>query len=83
MAWGIPLRCSTRDIDVQGSNNNSIENNISIVKNICLEYVKPDGMLFDPDSVRGEEINNFSEHKGGKIFLLEILEMHQFNYIWI
>jgi hypothetical protein len=68
MAWGIPLRRSTKDIDVQGYGENSIENYGSVIKNICLEDVEPDGMEFDPDSVRGEIINNLAENNGVRIY---------------
>ncbi|HSM26263.1 MAG TPA: nucleotidyl transferase AbiEii/AbiGii toxin family protein [Anaerolineaceae bacterium] len=68
MAWGIPLRRSTRDIDVQGYGINSIENYVSIVKRICLEEVKPDGMHYFPESVRGEIIQNLAEINGVRIY---------------
>jgi hypothetical protein len=56
LGWGIPLRRSTRDIDMHGSIENSIEDLEEIFRTICEQDVEPDGMRFDPDSVHGEEI---------------------------
>ena len=66
--WGIPLRRPTRDIDVQGYQENSIENLVTIVQSICTQDVEPDGMWFDPDSVRGENIINEAEYQGIRIY---------------
>jgi len=37
------------------------------VKDICVQDVDPDGMWFDPDTVRGENIRNEAEHQGVRI----------------
>lgn len=65
--WGIPLRRLTRDIDVQGYVNNSIENLIAIVREICEQEVEQDGMRFDPDSVNGDQIMNEADYPGAQI----------------
>lgn len=66
--WGIDLRRPTRDIDVQGYVENSIENLVSIVREICGQPVEPDGMRFDPDSVRGVRINDDADYRGIRVF---------------
>jgi hypothetical protein len=71
--WGIPLRRPTRDIDVQGYQENSIENLAKIVQDICAQDVEPDGMWFDPDSVRGETIINEAEYQGVRIHFIGYL----------
>jgi len=71
--WGIPLRRPTRDIDVQGYQENSINNLVTIVQNICVQDVEPDGMWFDPDSVRGENIVNEAEYQGIRIYFIGYL----------
>lgn len=71
--WGIPLRRPTRDIDVQGYQESSIVNLETIVQDICARDVEPDGMRFDPDSVRGETIINEAEYQGIRIHFIGYL----------
>jgi hypothetical protein len=71
--WGIPLRRLTRDIDVQAYANNSIENLEAIVRDICEQEVEQDGMRFDPDSVRGEQIMNEADYPGTRIYFIGYL----------
>jgi len=68
IGWGIPLRRPTRDIDVQGYLSNTIDHLVSVTKEICMQDVEPDGMRFDPESVRGEQIMNEADYKGVKIY---------------
>jgi hypothetical protein len=71
--WGVPLRRPTRDIDVQVYQENSIENLVTIVQNICVQDAEPDGMWFDPDSVRGENIINEADYQGIRIYFIGYL----------
>jgi hypothetical protein len=64
--WGIELRRPTRDIDLQGYVKNSVKDLINIVKDICVEPID-DGMFFDPESVRGEEINLELKYRGIRV----------------
>ncbi len=68
IAWGIPLRRLTRDIDLQGIQYYSIEDVLTIVRNICTLNVEPDGMTYLPDSVRGETIMNQAKYPGIRIY---------------
>jgi hypothetical protein len=77
--WGIPLRRPTRDIDVQGYQENSIENLVTIVRSICVQEVEPDGMWFEPGSVRGEGVMNEAATKVYEFISMDILEMHLSN----
>jgi predicted nucleotidyltransferase component of viral defense system len=52
----VPLRRPTRDIDLQASTSNAIDDVERIVREICAQPVDPDGMRFDPASVVGERI---------------------------
>lgn len=71
--WKIPLRRPTRDIDVQVNKKDSIENLVKIVENIFAQDFEPDGMWFDPDSVRGESIINEVEFQGIRIHFIGYL----------
>jgi predicted nucleotidyltransferase component of viral defense system len=55
--WGLPLRRPTRDIDVQGNMVADTQALAEIVRKICNQPVEPDGMWFDHETVRGEQIN--------------------------
>jgi len=68
VGWGIPLRRLTRDIDVQGYVNSSPELMETIVKEICEQQVEPDGLRFDPDSVRAEQIMNEADYQGVRVY---------------
>ena len=63
-AWGIPLRRTTRDIDLHGVLPYTTENIVTILKDICQETVPPDGLRFDAASVHGEPIQGRAEHEG-------------------
>jgi predicted nucleotidyltransferase component of viral defense system len=64
MGWGIPLRRPTRDIDLQGYATNSMDGMLTIIREICLREVIPDGIQFDSSSVKGELIMNEADYQG-------------------
>lgn len=66
-AWGIPLRRTTKDIDLHGVLPYTIENIVTILKNICQQAVPPDGLRFDADSIYGESIQGRAEHEGVRL----------------
>jgi hypothetical protein len=66
--WGIPLRRPTRDIDMQGYLVTTVIDLVTILREICLQEVEPDGMHYDPDSVRGEQIMEATNHPGIRIY---------------
>ncbi len=68
VGWGIFPRRPTRDIDVQGSLSNSVEYLVNVVKDICSEVVVPDGMVFDPATVRGEQIMEEANYQGIRVY---------------
>jgi hypothetical protein len=69
-SWGLPLRRPTRDMDSQGKTANTTENLIAIFRDICtLDPSPPDGMEYDPDSLRGEEIVNDADYPGIRLTL--------------
>jgi predicted nucleotidyltransferase component of viral defense system len=72
--WGISLRRSTRDIDVQGYVMNTIEELEIIVKEICSQDVEDDGMRFDTNTVRGEPIITEANYQGARIFFRGYLD---------
>lgn len=67
MVWESPLFRSTMDIDVLGRMENSIDNIISIVQEVCGQEAEPDGIIFDPQSVLGQRITEDADYEGVRI----------------
>ena len=63
-AWGFAEFRPTRDIDLLGYTTNEIVNLVEIVKEICQLPVQGDGVVFDPESVRAERINEAADYQG-------------------
>jgi len=59
----------TRDLDLLGFGDSSAEWLASVFREICQIQVEPDGMGFDPESVRIEEIQQDQEYQGQRIWL--------------
>ncbi len=64
MVWESPLFRSTMDIDVLGRLENSIDNIITIVQEVCRQEAVPDGIIFDPQSVQGQRITEDADYEG-------------------
>lgn len=67
IAWRVSATRPTMDIDFLGITDNRVEAIVAIVKDICRQDVEPDGLLFDPDSVEGEDIVNDADYGGVRI----------------
>ena len=55
-AWDLPFSRPTRDIDLLGRLDNSVEHIVSAIQEICKEPAEEDGLRFDASSVAGERI---------------------------
>jgi hypothetical protein len=65
IAWGVPLGRPTRDIDLRGYVENSVNSMVQIVKEICQQPVEPpDALIFDPNSVNGHIIQEIGDYQG-------------------
>jgi hypothetical protein len=68
IAWGVPLGRPTRDIDLRGYVENSVESIVQIVKEICQQPVEPpDALVFDPELVTGEVIQEDAYYQGVRV----------------
>jgi len=67
--WGIPLRRPTRDIDMQGTLVTTVTELVAIIREICLQEVEPDGIRYDPESVRGEQIIEAANYPGIRVYI--------------
>lgn len=62
VAWRAPAIRPTMDIDLLGRGRNRTPDLVEIVQDLCrMDIAPPDGLVFDPDSVVGEQITVESE----------------------
>src|SRR4051812_34719020 len=54
--WDIAASRPTKDIDLLGQTNNSLQNLGTIFRDVCAINVEPDGLAFDSESVLTQRI---------------------------
>lgn len=65
--WGIPRR-TTRDVDVHGHGDNSVDHIESVICEVAqIEPTPPDGLEFDPGSARSLELQEDDEYSGVRV----------------
>ncbi|MCC6159307.1 MAG: nucleotidyl transferase AbiEii/AbiGii toxin family protein [Deltaproteobacteria bacterium] len=62
--WDAPMSRPTMDIDLLGRMRNDVDSVLDVVRDVCVMMVEPDGMAFDPNSVRGVVIKEDAEYSG-------------------
>jgi hypothetical protein len=67
MVWEVPAFRSTMDIDMLGKMENSTDAIIAMVREVCLQEVEPDGIVFDPNSIRGQIITEEADYEGVRV----------------
>ena len=73
-AWQSPFTRPTRDIDLLGRLDNSIEQVVSAIQAICQEPVdEEDGLRFDIESITGERIIEAADYAGVRIRFIAYL----------
>jgi hypothetical protein len=65
--WQAPHTRPTMDIDMLGQINNEINSIISFVREVCIQEVEPDGIIFDVDSVVAENIREDADYEGIRV----------------
>lgn len=63
-AWQVPYPRPTRDIDLLGRMENSVEEVVSAVEAICQESVTDDGLRFEAEGIVGERITEAANYAG-------------------
>ncbi|NIV35940.1 MAG: nucleotidyl transferase AbiEii/AbiGii toxin family protein [Anaerolineae bacterium] len=66
-AWQIPSSRPTRDIDLLGRIENTMEQVVSAVKAICQEPVPDDGLRFETEGIIGERITETANYSGVRL----------------
>jgi len=62
--WQAPITRPTKDIDFLGRMDNDIKAVVLAIKEICIQEVEPDGIIFDHDSVLGQRITEDADYAG-------------------
>ncbi|MFZ5571305.1 MAG: nucleotidyl transferase AbiEii/AbiGii toxin family protein [Thermodesulfobacteriota bacterium] len=73
MVWEVRSLRSTMDIDMLGKIKNSTDSIIAMVREVCLQKVEPDGIVFDPDSIRGQIITEEADYEGVRVHFRGLL----------
>jgi hypothetical protein len=71
--WDAPLARATKDLDFLGRLDNSLENLERVVREVCAAGVEPDGMAFDPATVRTERIKEDADYEGVRVRFVGLL----------
>jgi hypothetical protein len=72
-AWEAPLGRATMDLDLLGRLDNSLENLQGVVSEVCTAEVEPDGMVFDPATVKTGRIKEDAECEGVRVRFVGML----------
>jgi hypothetical protein len=65
--WQAPLSRATKDVDLLGRLDNSLESLTRAVREICETAVDLDGMVFDPGTVRAQRIKEDADYEGVRV----------------
>jgi len=65
--WQAPVMRPTMDIDLLGITENSVDAIVAISREICLQEIEPEGLVFEPDSVGGERIVEDADYGGVRV----------------
>lgn len=71
--WDAPLARATKDLDFLGRLDNSLENLNRVVREVCSAEVEPDGMVFDPATVKTERIKEDADYEGVRVRFVGLL----------
>jgi len=72
--WEVPQRRTTLDIDFSAQFDNKTANIEKVIKDICEISVTPDGLMFDPKTVKGQKIKEGADYEGVRVKFRGFLE---------
>jgi hypothetical protein len=72
--WNAPASRPTRDIDLLGRMENTIEAVVPVVREICGQQVDADGLLFHSETTAGTAIREDAEYAGVRVTFLATLQ---------
>ena len=65
--WDAPMARPTKDIDLLGRLEHSLENGSTVVREVCAVEVEPDGLAFRSATLRSERIREDADYEGVRI----------------
>ena len=68
-AWKLAAYRPTMDIDLLGRTDNGLEALAAIAKDICVQRVEPDGVVFHPETVQATRIAEDANYQGVRVRL--------------
>jgi len=67
IVWNTSLSRPTKDIDLLGRINNSVEDIVTAVKDVCAQDVESDGISFNTDTISAMRITEDTDYKGMRV----------------
>jgi hypothetical protein len=64
---------ATKDLDFLGRLDNTLENLERVVRDVCTAEVEPDGMMFDPATVKTSRIREDADYQGVRVRFVGLL----------
>ncbi|UCD15078.1 MAG: nucleotidyl transferase AbiEii/AbiGii toxin family protein [Candidatus Omnitrophota bacterium] len=74
MVWQVPQRRITLDIDFSARYDNQIATIEKVIKDVCKVSVISDGLIFDPQIVKGQKIKEAADYEGVRVKFKGFLE---------
>lgn len=78
-AWHAPALRPTMDIDLLGRTSNEESNIINLIQDVLAVKVEPDGLVFDPASLRSERITENADYQGIRVYFRAGLDSARVN----
>lgn len=72
--WQIPERRATLDIDFLARFDNQVTSIEKVIRDVCEISVVSDGLIFNPETVKGQKIKENADYEGVRIKLVGFLE---------
>ena len=73
-AWGAPSTRPTKDIDFLARMSNSVEAIVAVMREVCVQEVEPDGLVFDAEGLAGSVIKEDADYEGVRVTFRATLE---------
>ena len=73
-AWHAPASRPTKDIDLLGRLENTVEAVVPVFKAVCGQQVDPDGLVFHAETVAGSSIREDADYAGVRVSFLATLQ---------
>ncbi|MFH1537614.1 MAG: nucleotidyl transferase AbiEii/AbiGii toxin family protein, partial [bacterium] len=65
--WKSPISRPTMDIDLLGRLENDLDKIVGVIKDVCVQDVESDGLVFEPNSMKAERITEAAEYEGVRV----------------